>query len=197
MFAKCFDVFVGTLTAMFIAIKCRFSAVHCRSYVAALTGWILKRILGVRFLFDMRGFWADERVDGGLWLFGGFLYRLAKRLKHCFLADADEIITLTERVRLLVEQWPEIGAPAVTVVPTCVDLEHFSGPARDGSANSVPVVIYTGSLGTWYLLGEMLSFVKEAINRFPRARFLLLTRNLQEADRELGACRRIHAGSKK
>lgn len=56
MFAKCFDVFVGTLTAMFIAIKCRFSAVHCPSYVAALTGWILKRILGVRFLFDIEGF---------------------------------------------------------------------------------------------------------------------------------------------
>ena len=27
----------------------------------------MKRKHGVKFLFDMRGFWADERVEGGLW----------------------------------------------------------------------------------------------------------------------------------
>ena len=26
-----------------------------------------KRMTGAKLLFDMRGFWADERVDGGLW----------------------------------------------------------------------------------------------------------------------------------
>ena len=33
----------------------------------ALIALGVKRVTGARFLFDMRGLWADERVDGGLW----------------------------------------------------------------------------------------------------------------------------------
>ena len=44
-----------------------FDIVHCRSYLPALTGLRMKRRLGLRFIFDMRGFWADERVDGRIW----------------------------------------------------------------------------------------------------------------------------------
>ena len=45
----------------------RFELVHCRSYVAALAGLALKERHGVKFVFDMRGFWPDERVVGGTW----------------------------------------------------------------------------------------------------------------------------------
>ena len=47
--------------------KHQFKMTHCRSYISAMIGLELKRKKGVKFLFDMRGFWADERVDGGLW----------------------------------------------------------------------------------------------------------------------------------
>src|SRR6476660_3720346 len=43
-----------------------FDIVHCRSYIAALTGLWMKKQWGTRLIFDMRGFWADERIDGGL-----------------------------------------------------------------------------------------------------------------------------------
>ena len=52
-----------------------FDLVHCCSYPPALIGLALKRRHGVRFLFDMRGFWADERVDGGLWNLRNPLFR--------------------------------------------------------------------------------------------------------------------------
>ena len=44
-----------------------FLIVHCRSYITSLAGLWMKKKWGVKFVFDMRGFWADERVDGGLW----------------------------------------------------------------------------------------------------------------------------------
>ncbi len=44
-----------------------FLLVHCRSYITALVGLWMKKKFGVKVIFDMRGFWADERVDGGLW----------------------------------------------------------------------------------------------------------------------------------
>lgn len=186
LLATSFDLFVGLLRAAAVVRRDRVHVVHARSYVPALIAWLLKRLLGVRFIFDMRGFWADERVEGGLWPPEGLLYRLVKRLERRFLEDADEIVTLTERARLTVERWPGIEAPQVTVIPTCVDLARFSGPARSRPPNPSPVFIYTGSLGTWYLLGEMLQFVEAAIHRFPRARFLLLTRNRNEAASQLG-----------
>ena len=52
---------------------------HARSYVPALMA--LRARLGerARFLFDIRGFWADERVEAGLWRRDGALHRIAKR----------------------------------------------------------------------------------------------------------------------
>ena len=185
LLATSFDLLFCMIRAVVLVRRDQVQVIHARSYVPALVAWILKRLLGVRFIFDMRGFWADERVDGGLWPPGGFLYRLAKRLENRLLKDADEVVTLTERARLTVEQWPGIKAPRVTVIPTCVDLERFTLPASSGPPNSSPVFIYTGSLGTWYLLREMLDFIGEVLKRFPYARFQVLTRNRREATNEL------------
>ena len=41
--------------------------IHCRSYITALIGLWAKRKYGTKFIFDMRGFWADERIDGKIW----------------------------------------------------------------------------------------------------------------------------------
>jgi glycosyltransferase involved in cell wall biosynthesis len=106
-------------------------------------------------------------------------------MERRLLRDADEIVTLTERARLTVESWPGIEIPRITVIPTCVDLARFSLLPRPRSSNPSPAFIYAGSVGTWYLLREMSEFVEEAINRFPATRFLLLTRDCEEAAREL------------
>ena len=29
----------------------------------SLIGYFLKKIIGINFVFDMRGFWADEKVE--------------------------------------------------------------------------------------------------------------------------------------
>ncbi|MBK7816525.1 MAG: hypothetical protein IPJ60_02575 [Sphingobacteriaceae bacterium] len=53
--------------ALKIAEEKKISLTHCRSYLSALIGLKLKKQKGIPFLFDMRGFWADERIDGGIW----------------------------------------------------------------------------------------------------------------------------------
>ena len=35
----------------------------------------MKREKGAKFFFDMRGFWADEKKDGGTWNQNKFLFR--------------------------------------------------------------------------------------------------------------------------
>src|SRR5205085_11687182 len=82
---------------------CDFDVVHCRSYLPALVGLHLKRRRGVPFLFDMRGFWADERVDGGVWKLTNpamrAVFGFLKRREADFLREANHVISLTEAGR--------------------------------------------------------------------------------------------------
>jgi len=175
------DVVVGVAVAWRVVRRARIDVVHARSYVPALMAWILKHVSKTSMVFDMRGFWADERVEGGLWAPGGLLYRVTKRLERVFLEEADAIITLTERAKQTVQHWLGAAAPPITVIPTCVDLARFSSPARTSSPFPAPVFIYTGSVGTWYPLPELLRFMERAVKRFPGARLLLLTRQAAKA----------------
>ncbi len=43
------------------------TVLHCRSYLPSLIGMQLKKKLNIKYIFDMRGFWADERIDGNIW----------------------------------------------------------------------------------------------------------------------------------
>ena len=175
--ATAYDVAVGTALALGLVIRHRLSMVHARSYVAALIAIVLKRATGVRFLFDMRGLWADERVDGGLWPQNGRLYRMTKRLERRFLEAADHVVTLTDLSAIEISRFPYLAGRTlhISVIPTCADLDRFSfqGPL----AQSPFVLGYVGSVGTWYLIDEMLRCFHVAAEEVPGARLLIVNRN--------------------
>ena len=129
--ATLWDIATGVATLARVRFTGGLRVVHARGYVAGLMAWLLKKTTGTRFVFDMRGFWPEERVDGGLWRADSRIYRVVKRLERRFLRDADRIVVLTDRARLELRRrgvWPP-----VTVVPTCVDLERFR-PAHEAPA---------------------------------------------------------------
>jgi glycosyltransferase involved in cell wall biosynthesis len=98
-------------------------------------------------LFDIRGFWADERVEGGLWRPNGLLYRVAKRCERRFFADADAVVTLTQASLPQIRAWTGDRQVQVEVIPTCVDLHRFTQrPERPGG----PHAVWSGSVSTWY-----------------------------------------------
>ena len=41
--------------------------VHTRPGVPALVGLWMKKTMGIKFLNDIREFYADSRVEGGMW----------------------------------------------------------------------------------------------------------------------------------
>ena len=83
--ATAYDIAVGTATALSILIRHKVRIVHARSYVSAMIALGVKRASGAKFVFDMRGLWADERVDAGLWAKEGALYKAAKAMERRFL----------------------------------------------------------------------------------------------------------------
>lgn len=174
--------------------KIAFDLVHCRSYIAALVGLWLKRKEGIPFLFDMRGFWANERVDGGLWRLSNPLYKRIfqyfKNKEQIFLTEAAAVVSLTYAAKEEIEQWGIPNSP-ISVIPCCVDTELFNPDAlnpdqlqalrrkADLPANTL-VLGYVGSLGTWYLLPEMLSFFKVWLRQHPASVFFFVSNEPKE-----------------
>lgn len=168
----------------------RFGVIHCRSYQAMQVGRLLNRLTGVRTIFDMRGLWVNERVDGGLWLQDRWLNRMAyksyKRIEKGLLASASHVVALTDRVVPELRRLsPGMTAP-VTVIPCCADFNHFVVPADAarqavraalGIAPGALLLSYLGSLGTWYMLDEMLRLFAAAARQRDDVQLLFITRD--------------------
>lgn len=165
-----------------------FDIVHCRSYIAAIAGLYLKQKTGLRFIFDMRGFYADERVDGGLWPQDKAIYKLVfqyfKLIEKKLLINADAIISLTHSAEKIMQDWQlKVQPLPIAVIPCCADLNHFNfnNNSKNSKINTLQipdgafVLCYLGAIGTWYLLNEMLIFFKELCKQKPNAIFLFIT----------------------
>lgn len=177
--ATTYDILMGVLHGGYLVLRHRIGIVHARSYVSAVMALILKNITGAKFIFDMRGFWADERVDGGLWPDQGRMFRVAKWFERRFLLRADHVVSLTEAAIKEMAQFPYLQSkmPAVSVIPTCADLAKF----KPGSAKPEGLVLgYVGSAGTWYLFDAIISCFNRLLLLRPDARLLVINRNEHE-----------------
>jgi glycosyltransferase involved in cell wall biosynthesis len=116
-------------TAKRLHKKERFDIIHCRSYIAAEAGLQLKRKFGTKFLFDMRGFWANEKVDNGQWnqqrYFFRKLFEYYKKKEKAFLTAADGIVCLTQNGKDYLLSVPGYENLQIDVIPCCADLAHF------------------------------------------------------------------------
>ncbi len=173
--ATSWDIGVGVLLGLWLIIRHRLAIVHARSYVAGVMALPLLWMTGARFLFDMRGLWADERVDGGLWPCDGRMYQLAKWFERRLLTRADHVVSLTNAAVSEIERFPYLrnAMPPVSVIPTCADLARFAPVAPpDG-----PFVLgYVGSTGTWYLFDAVVACFAQLRTMRPDARFLVVNR---------------------
>lgn len=185
------DMVMLQQAAVRLHLERAFDLVHCRSYIPAAAGLRLKRRFGVPLLFDMRGFWPEEKTEGGSWDLRKPAFRLVhgyfKRLESRLLSEADAIVSLTEAGKVELLKRPELRGKQdrVDVIPCCADVAHFAladqasrraARLELGIAKDARVLAYLGSLGGNYMLGEMLDFFRIYREQHPGARFLFVTR---------------------
>ena len=168
--------------------------IHCRSYISGLIGLSVKRKLGTQFLFDMRGFWADERVEGNIWTLNNpvfkMIYRFFKKKEKAFFTSSDYTVSLThlgkrEIHKLYPDEVDSISP--IEVIPCCVDNDLFDYRKIEKEetvtlkeklniTSDQFVLGYVGSIGTWYMLPEMVAFFKTLLNLRKNAVFLFVSR---------------------
>lgn len=182
--ATAWDVLVGTVCGVYLVLRHRIRIVHERTYVPAVMALAIKRITGAKFLFDMRGFWPEERVDGGLWPPEGRLFRFAKWFERKFLLGADHVVSLTHAAVREMEQFDYLRdrMPPITVIPTCADFARFrpSASTRRGALT----VGYVGTAGTWYRFDVTAKCFRELLALRPDTHFLIVNRNEHDYIRE-------------
>lgn len=174
--ATLWDIFCGISKGGTLLKDEKIELIHVRGYIAGLIGYFLAILRKAKLIFDMRGFWPEEKVDAGVWGKGGILYGIMKALEKKMLRRADEVVVLTEAARSIIVRQHE--SKNISVIPCSSDLEKFSfdltAPPEALSRGRL-LVTYLGSTGTFYNFKEMAKFFKILKLKVPQAHFMILS----------------------
>ena len=174
-----------------------FGMVHTRPGVPTLVALWMKKKYGTKFLNDIRGFWADERVDGGMWNLKNPLFKKVydffKAHEYECMQKADYNTCLTNAAKIEMHSWKNIPRQPIPieVIPCSADLELFNPDnleeklldkfrkelkIKEGDF----IISYLGSIGGWYLTEEMMRFCKLLSDKIPAAKFLFISPHRHE-----------------
>tara|TARA_B100000963_G_scaffold360636_1_gene392291 strand:- start:1152 stop:2369 length:1218 start_codon:yes stop_codon:yes gene_type:complete len=156
-----FDLFKGTNLIKKLYQKNNYQIVHCRGYIAGLIGLKMNKKFDIPLIFDMRGWWPDEKLESGNWdnfIFKSVYYYFKRKEKELF-NKSSKTISLTEigRKQILKNKWS--NEDKIGVIPTCVDFNNFPKFDLNTKINTranlkislkSQVLIYSGSLGGNY-----------------------------------------------
>ncbi len=167
--------------------------VHTRPGVPALVGLWMKKKFGIKFLNDVRDFYADSRVDGKMWDLKNPLYKTVykyfKRKEEEQYEYNDGIVCLTHAAKKVITSLPQFKqAIPLEVIPCSTDLELFNPAAITetqiqatkaafGIKPEDIIITYLGSVGGLYLTEEMMHFCKIINDKIPAAKFLFISPN--------------------
>lgn len=164
------DVVAGSRTIAREASRFEPALIHCRGDVASLMARWSRLPSTISILYDVRGFFSDERVESGSWRQGSVLDRVVRRTEAANLRRADGVVVLTRgAAEILSRRRPSLRL--VRVIPTCADVSVFK-PRPPGQEPEFGFV-YSGSLGSWYLAEEMMAFARSAASAVPRPTLFL------------------------
>jgi glycosyltransferase involved in cell wall biosynthesis len=175
-----------SMTAMIRDVRERTDLFHCRSYFGAFFPAASSIFRSTPYVFDTRGYWVDEKIEGGVWFQNVASRAIARRVERELYNRASGVVSLTElaaedvRNGRFGRQHPRDRS---ICIPTCVDYTKFQmqrGVAPHEFLCDGPIVAYVGSLNPAYEYREALQLVALILDRLPQAKFLALTSQVDE-----------------
>ena len=181
LIATTYDIFYGFISVLRIIKKYDVDFIHSRSYVATIIAYLVNKKTDLNYIFDMRGFWADEKVDGGVWKKTSFLYKFIKYIERKLLFNAEQIVTLTHAGKKDIKslKCTKDSIDRISVIPTCANLDIFRPFLLEGSniEEDVFVLGYVGSVGTFYMFDEVLKSFKKLIKVKKNSKLIIINKN--------------------
>lgn len=182
------DIRTGLRTCRELHRQSPFDIIHCRGYIPSIIGRKLGKELKIPFIFDMRGWWADEKKESGHW--NGFLYRPVyhyfKKLEWKFFAESAYAVSLTYKGKDEIVKRKMAPASKIGVIPTCVDFDVFKAPDEKFRLEkrrqlnipaSAMVFVYSGSLGGNYNVTTLIGVFNAFKKLHPDSYLLILSKD--------------------
>ena len=187
---KIFDILKIIYFPFLLSVINKINIVHCRGHIPAIAGLLLKKIFKIKFIFDCRGFWADERFDDGNWnkkkIFYILIYKFFKTLERSFFKNSDHIVVLTNVAKEILIKNYSINEDRISVIPCCADYSKFkinstnikSDMKKNMGFDDTHIILgYIGTLSNLYMVKEMIYFFKKLHNNNSNFRFLIVTKD--------------------
>lgn len=176
-FSKFYDFTKILLFSIIICKKEKINIIHCRGHLPALVAFFIKKIFSIKIIFDFRGFWIDERVDNGTLnlkiFYHWIIYVILKFLEKKVILNSDSFVFLTQ---FAADEVKKISKKNFfyQIIPCAADYNLFKKKNKIKNQN---LFCYLGSLGTVYMLDEMLNFFI-FLNKFNKnLKFMMITNN--------------------
>lgn len=187
--SKVKDIVILKLTAKKLNSINNYDIIHARSYLAADIGFSICKSSNAKLLFDIRGFWPDEKAEGGNWNISNFfwkqVYKYYKNLEKKLFRYSDHIICLTQNGKNEICSWEFYNSHIpISVIPCCSDENKFTLTNENSKLEAKKILGissekftlgYLGSVGSWYMLVEMLQYFKLLKLENPASHFLFIT----------------------
>lgn len=184
-----YDIFVGVFRAAALILKDKIEVIHARASIPIIMGWPLARLFNRKIIYDRRGTMKGDFIDDvnlkNVFSFG-FFSDIADSLDRFFVRHSNAVIVLTERSKeLLKKNELAVGKGVICdFIPCCVEQERFR-ETDDADISTIDlndkfVISYVGSLGTCYLLEEMVDFFKALRKERKNTFFLIVSHSDKE-----------------
>ena len=167
IFLKIIDLLNLSIKVIFLIKKYKLSLIHCRSYFPTLITYFISFFFQIKYIFDIRDFWADEGIEIKKYK---FIYRFVKKIEGRIINKSAHIVCLTNAAKNYISNNYNIDLSKITVIPCGTDFDLFNRKKlkkrrllkifRDLKLKNKKVLLYYGSLGENYLIHKMLNLFK-------------------------------------
>ena len=171
-----FSIFYAPFIEM---LKNAHQIVHIRSYMPGLGMPLFKMFFNFKLVFDIRGFWADEKVDRLGWSKTSLKYKFFKALEIKLFKHANIVVTLTDSSKEFIEARFKKSSNSVRVIRTCVDFSEFNAEKRVLRPYDFKrrlVLGYLGSIDTAYDFNAFLQLIKNLEERNLKVQLKILSK---------------------
>lgn len=149
--------------------------IHARSFLPSLTAYVLSFIYNYKYIYDMRGYWIEEKIDVGRLKRSSLHVKILKTLKKNIIKRASHIVTLSNVSKSYINKSYNTPCEIITTIYTCTDLNKFK--LREQTHSDNIIFGYTGTTVGWYLFDQTLDFIRTLFGLYSKAHFKLITRD--------------------
>ena len=167
IFLKIIDFLKLLIKVIFVIKKYKLSLIHCRSYFPTLAVYFISFFFKIKYIFDIRDFWADEGIEIKKYK---FIYRFVKKIEGRLINKSAHIVCLTNTAKNYIFSKYNVDLSKITVIPCGTDFDLFNRKKlnkstllkifRDLRLKNKKVLLYYGSLGENYLVNKMVKLFK-------------------------------------